>query len=95
MALWNNNTEIQFFIEALKNFASPEQLFYNLKDGYFAYVLKEGADAEGQTLQSRRTGNETPQKKYSGNSCPLAVILNVPQRTNRKTTYLYLITFRS
>lgn len=52
MTLWNNDTEIQFFTEALKNFASPEQLFYNLQDGYFAYVPK-GSDAEGQTLQSR------------------------------------------
>lgn len=54
MTLWNNDTEIQFFTEALKNFASPEQLFYNLKDGYFAYVPK-GANAEGQTLQSRNS----------------------------------------
>lgn len=54
MELWNNNTEIQFFTEALKNFASPEQLFYNLQRGYFAYVPK-GSDAEGQTLQSRNT----------------------------------------
>ncbi len=54
MKLWNNETEIQFFTEALKNFASPEQLFYHLKSGYFAYVPK-GADAEGQTLQSRNS----------------------------------------
>ncbi len=54
MTLWNNDTEIQFFKEALKNFASPEQLFYNLQDGYFAYVPK-GLDAEGQTLQSRNS----------------------------------------
>lgn len=54
MALWNNDTEIQFFTEALRNFASPEQLFYNLSGGYFAYVPK-GADAEGQTLQSRNS----------------------------------------
>lgn len=52
MTLWNNDSEIHFFIEALKNFASPEQLFYNLRDGYFAYIPK-GYDAEGQTLQSR------------------------------------------
>ena len=52
MTLWNNDTEIQFFTEALKNFASPEQLFYNLKGGYYAYVPK-GTDAEGHTLQSR------------------------------------------
>ena len=54
MILWNNDTEIRFFMEALKNFASPEQLFYNLQGGYFAYVPK-GADAEGQTLQSRNS----------------------------------------
>jgi len=54
MTLWNNDTEIQFFSEALKNFASPEQLFYHLKEGYFAYVPK-GSDAEGQTLQSRNS----------------------------------------
>jgi len=41
MALWNNDTEIQFFTEALKNFASPEQIFYNLEGGYYAYVPKE------------------------------------------------------
>lgn len=52
--LWNNDTEIQFFTEALKNFASPEQLFYNLQSGYYAYVPK-GSDAEGQTLQSRNS----------------------------------------
>jgi hypothetical protein len=54
MTLWNNNTEIQFFTEALKNFASPEQLFYKLQDGYFAYVPKRSS-AEGQTLQSRNS----------------------------------------
>jgi len=54
MELWNNDTEIQFFIEALRNFASPEQLFYHLRSGYFAYVPR-GLDAEGQTLQSRNS----------------------------------------
>lgn len=54
MILWNNETEIKFFTEALKNFASPEQLFYTLQGGYFAYVPK-GSDAEGQTLQSRNS----------------------------------------
>ncbi|MCX7997577.1 MAG: hypothetical protein N3A69_01325 [Leptospiraceae bacterium] len=49
--LWNNNIEIQFFLESLKNFASPEQLFYNLKNKYYAYVPK-GFDAEGRTLQN-------------------------------------------
>lgn len=54
MELWNNETELQFFNEALKNFASPEQLFYKLQSGYFAYIPK-GIDAEGQTLQSRNS----------------------------------------
>ncbi|MCL5891681.1 MAG: hypothetical protein M1412_00745 [Deltaproteobacteria bacterium] len=54
MTLWNNDAEIKFFKEALKNFASPEQLFYNLQSGYYAYVPK-GYDAEGQTLQSRNS----------------------------------------
>ncbi|MDR0982782.1 MAG: hypothetical protein LBM07_06020 [Culturomica sp.] len=54
MALWNNNIEIQFFKEALKSFATPEQLFYNLQSGYFAYIPK-GFDVEGQTLQSRNS----------------------------------------
>ncbi|MEW6622993.1 MAG: hypothetical protein AB1420_07695 [Bacillota bacterium] len=52
--LWNNETEIQFFSEALKNFASPEQLFYKLEKGYFAYVPKN-INGEGQTLQSRNS----------------------------------------
>jgi len=54
MTLWSNNTEIEFFTEALKNFASPEQLFYNLQGEYFAYVPK-GLNAEGKTLQSRNS----------------------------------------
>ncbi|PID77382.1 MAG: hypothetical protein CSB24_01585 [Deltaproteobacteria bacterium] len=54
MTFWNKDVENKFFTEAMKNFASPEQLFYKLTDGYFAYVPK-GKDAEGQTLQSRNT----------------------------------------
>lgn len=51
---WNIDTEKQFFQDALKSFASPEQLFYKLYDEYFAYVPK-GKNAEGQTLQSRNS----------------------------------------
>ena len=54
MNLWNDEIEIQFFEEALKHFASPEQLFYKLQSGYYAYIPK-GVDAEGQTLQSRNS----------------------------------------
>lgn len=50
--LWSNDTEIEFFNEALAHFASPEQLFYKLSAGHYAYIPK-GSDAEGQTLQSR------------------------------------------
>jgi hypothetical protein len=52
MTLWNNKIEIQFFKEALKNFASSEKLFYNLQGEYYAYIPKR-FDSEGQTLQSR------------------------------------------
>lgn len=54
MEFWNNNTEIQFFNQALQGFATPEQLFYHLKNGYFAYI-PQGSDAEGQTLQGRNS----------------------------------------
>ena len=53
-SLWNNETELHFFTEALKNFASPEQLFYDLSSGYYAYVPKN-VDGEGKTLQSRNS----------------------------------------
>ena len=52
MIFWNKDIEGKFFTEAIKSFASPEQLFYKLTDGYFAYIPK-GKSAEGQTLQSR------------------------------------------
>ncbi len=54
MKFWSIEIEKKFFKEALKNFASPEQLFYNLTDGYYAYVPK-GKNAERQTLQSRNS----------------------------------------
>ena len=54
MDFWNQQKEINFFKEALKNFASPEQLFYKLTSGYFAYAPK-GKTTEGQTLQSRNS----------------------------------------
>ena len=58
--LWNIETERNFFFEALSNFASPEQIFYDLKSGYFAYVPKK-TDGEKKTLQSRNSliGNYT------------------------------------
>jgi len=58
--MWTNDTEIQFFESTLKEYASPEQLFYYLGGEYFAYVPK-GRGAEKQTLQSRNSliGNFT------------------------------------
>lgn len=53
-SLWNNKTEILFFRRALDSFASPEQLFYKLNSGYYAYVPK-GIKSEGQTLQPRNS----------------------------------------
>ncbi|MGC9331186.1 MAG: hypothetical protein ACP5DZ_04825 [Bacteroidales bacterium] len=64
MTLWDNKTEIQFFTEALKNFASPEQLFYNLESGYYAYVPKN-VDGERQTLQSRNSLIEQFTEKWT------------------------------
>lgn len=54
MGMWNNDIEMRFFNEALRNFSSPEQLFYNLQSGYYAYI-PNGMGAEGQTLQSRNS----------------------------------------
>lgn len=54
MELWNIDTEIEFFKQALKNFSTPEQLFYKLSDGYFAYIPKNHS-SENQTLQSRNS----------------------------------------
>lgn len=54
MELWNTETEIDFFKQSLKNFSTPEQLFYKLTDGYFAYIPKNHS-SENQTLQSRNS----------------------------------------
>lgn len=52
--LWGIHAETDFFQSALKNFASPEQLFYKINDHYFAYIPK-GINADGVTLQSRNS----------------------------------------
>lgn len=54
MTLWNKNTEVDFFKNALKNFAMPEQLFYKLQSHYYAYIPKNYS-SEGKTLQSRNS----------------------------------------
>lgn len=52
MELWNDSVEISFFNEALKSFASPEQVFYKVKGDFYAYIPKK-VKGEGDTLQSR------------------------------------------
>ncbi|MDY6800643.1 MAG: hypothetical protein SVU94_05400 [Bacteroidota bacterium] len=54
MPLWNNKIEIYFFKQALKAFATPEQLFYKIDSGYYAYIPKN-VKGKGQTLQSRNS----------------------------------------
>lgn len=77
MDFWKNELEIQFFKEALKSFASPEQLFYSLKSGKYAYAPK-GESAEGKALQSRNTliGNFT-EKWARDFFTPIAESLNL------------------
>ena len=52
MDFWNQCDELNFFEESLKNFASPEKLFYKLTDGYFAYAPKKKT-TENKTIQGR------------------------------------------
>ncbi len=54
MQFWSTHTEVKFFERALSSFAAPEQLFYRLEDGFFAYAPK-GKTTEKQTLQSRNS----------------------------------------
>jgi hypothetical protein len=61
ISLWDKNSEKTFFIESLKNFASPEQLFYvTQKNRYLAYWPKGYKGPKG-TIQSRNSliGNFT------------------------------------
>ncbi len=52
MNFWNKNDEVTFFERALKKFAPPEKLFYELPEGYFAYIPKKQS-AEGKVVQAR------------------------------------------
>ena len=54
MEFWNQNIEKNFFNEAIKHFASPEQLFYKLDNIYFAYAPKDKSTF-GQTIQCRNS----------------------------------------
>ena len=52
--LWDIDTEKDFFTSSLNAFATPAQLFYDLKGKKYAYIPKK-FDSEGQTLQSRNS----------------------------------------
>jgi hypothetical protein len=52
--LWNIETEKRFFLEALRNFLTEQQLFYKLQGDCYAYVPKNVL-SEGHTLQSRNS----------------------------------------
>lgn len=52
--LWGTDTEKSFFIESLKHFATPQQLFYKLGNEFFAYI-PNNVSSGNQTLQSRNT----------------------------------------
>lgn len=54
MNLWNEDIEISFFEQAIKNFASVEQLFYKLSSNYYAYIPK-GMSAENRAMQNRNS----------------------------------------
>ena len=77
MQFWNNQTEIDFFEQALKGFATPEQLFYKLSAGYFAYIPNR-VSSENQTLQSRNTLIGSFTEKWCRNILePIAKELNL------------------
>ena len=52
MAFWNTEVEKLFFEEALKNFSTPEQLFYNLNSHYYAYIPYTEKN-NGQTTENK------------------------------------------
>lgn len=58
--LWNKNQEINFFTEA-REFASPEQLFYQSDEGHYYAYWPKSYKGEKTTLQSRNAliGNYT------------------------------------
>lgn len=53
MRLWSKEDEKRFFIESLKNYATPEQLFYVTKDGRYLAYWPKNYKGEKTTLQSR------------------------------------------
>ncbi len=58
--LWNKNQEINFFTEA-REFASPEQLFYQSDDGHYYAYWPKSYKGKKTTLQRRNAliGNYT------------------------------------
>ena len=54
MKFWSQKDEVKFFKQSLKNFASKEQLFYELSNNYYVYIPKN-FNSQGKTLQSRNS----------------------------------------
>ncbi len=83
--LWTKDKEIEFFEQALENFATPEKLFYISDDGkYYAYWPKF-YKGKKSTLQSRNTLIGSFTEKYSVD------LLNDFVRNTNLNTNLYVV----
>ena len=51
--LWGKKDEERFFLESLKNYAAPEQLFYSTAEGKYLAYWPKGYKGPKTTLQSR------------------------------------------
>ncbi len=51
--LWGKKDEERFFLESLKTYAAPEQLFYSTADGKYLAYWPKGYKGRKTTLQSR------------------------------------------
>ncbi len=63
--LWTKDKEIEFFEEALENFAEPEQLFYMSDNGKFYAYWPKSYQGKKSTLQSRNALIGSFTEKYS------------------------------
>lgn len=50
--MWTKEDEIEFFLSSIKNNIDIQNLFYKIKDSYFAYIPKNNENNIA-TLQSR------------------------------------------
>lgn len=52
--LWNIDTEKKFFVSAMENFLTVQQLFYAINNEFYAYIPRS-SPAQNQVLQSRNS----------------------------------------